>query len=158
MSIGTLYQYFSNKEALVAALIEEHVQDVLTLVETALAKHASEPLPAVLRALIKASLDAHRLNPELHKVLIEQVPREGALAAAMGISERLTEMLRTHLRERCPGLPPSRIRLVAFVAESTVEALTHRAIIEGPRWLTTGALEAEAMDLLLPYLTHSLSA
>lgn len=156
VSIGTLYQYFPNKESLVAALIDEHVHDVLTLVETALAKHASDPLPAVLRAVIKVSLEAHRLSPELHKVLIEQVPREGKLGAALDISDRLTGMLQLHLQKRCAHLAPSRIRLISFVVETTVEALTHRAIIEGPRWLTTGALETEALNLLLPYLTQAL--
>lgn len=156
VSIGTLYQYFPNKESLVAALIEEHVHEVLTLVETALTRRASDPLPAALRAVIKASLDAHRLNPELHKVLIEQVPREGKLAAALGISDRLAEMLHQHIKKRCAHLQQPRIRMISFVVETTVEALTHRAIIEGPRWLTTGGLEAEAMDLLLPYLTQAL--
>lgn len=158
VSIGTLYQYFPNKESLVAALIDQHVRDVLTLVQSALIGHASEPLPVVLREVIKASLDAHRLNPELHKVLIEQVPREGALAEALDIGERLTGMLQAHIQERCPGLARSRARLIAFVVETTVEALTHRAVIDRPRWLTAGILEAEAMNLLLPYLTHSVSA
>ena len=156
VSIGTLYQYFPNKESLVAALISEHVQDLLTLVETALATNASQPLPVLLRAVIRAGLDAHRLNPALHKVLIEQVPREGALADAMGISERLTDMLQADIQQRCPDLPSSQIRLAAFVVETTVEALTHRAVIESPSWLTSGALETEAMTLLLPYVTRAL--
>jgi len=156
VSIGTLYQYFPNKESLVAALIDGHVREVLAFVEDTLAKHASAALPTVLRAVIKASLDAHRVNPALHKVLSEQVPREGALADAICISSRLTDLLQAHLRARCPGLPLARVRLIALVVETTVEALTHRAVIEAPRWLTTGALEQEAMDVLLPYLTHAL--
>lgn len=156
VSIGTLYQYFPNKESLVAALIEGHVREVLELVEGALVQHAFAPLPSVLRAVIKASLDAHRLHPELHKVLVEQVPREGRLAEAIGISGQLTDLLEAHIQQRLPGLARARIRLVAFMVETTVEALTHRAIIESPRWLTTGALEQEAMDLLLPYLSHAL--
>lgn len=156
VSIGTLYQYFPNKESLVAALIDGHVREVLAFVEDTLAKHASAALPTVLRAVIKASLDAHRVNPALHKVLSEQVPREGALADAICISSRLTDLLQAHLRARCPGLPLARVRLIALVVETTVEALTHRAVIEAPRWLSTGALEQEAMDVLLPYLTHAL--
>lgn len=156
VSIGTLYQYFPNKESLVAALIDGHVREVLAVVEETLAEHASAVLPTVLRAVIKASLDAHRVNPALHKVLSEQVPREGALADAICISNRLTDLLQTHLQERCPGLPRAQVRLIAFMVETTVEALTHRAVIEAPLWLTTGALEQEAMDLLLPYLTHAL--
>jgi AcrR family transcriptional regulator len=156
-SIGTLYQYFPNKESLVAALVEEHVHEVLSLVEAALARYASEPLPVLLGAIVRASLDAHQLNPPLHKVLIEQVPREGKLGDALGISERVTDRIQAGLQERYPVLSPERIRLVSFMLETTVEALTHRAVIENPQWLTTGLLETEAVDLLLPYLTQSLN-
>ena len=78
------------------------------------------------------------------------------MADAICISSRLTDLLQAHLRARCPGLPLARVRLIALVVETTVEALTHRAVIEAPRWLNTGALEQEAMDVLLPYLTHAL--
>jgi hypothetical protein len=74
----------------------------------------------------------------------------------LGISDRLAAMLEQHIQKRCAHLAQPRIRMISFVVETTVEALTHRAIIEGPRWLTTGGLEAEAMDLLLPYLTQAI--
>jgi AcrR family transcriptional regulator len=152
VSIGTLYQYFPNKESLVAALIERHVQEVLSTVEEALNSHSDGTLDAVLLGVIRASLDAHRLAPELHKVLVEQVPREGKLGKALDISMHLSALIQVHFGRRLPSLSPSRLRLLAFVVETTIEALTHRAVIENPWWLSSGELEAEAVRLLRPYL------
>ncbi|MEI9985385.1 MAG: helix-turn-helix domain-containing protein [Aliidongia sp.] len=51
VSIGTLYQYFANKEALIAALIRGHVSEILDTVRAALAQHAeAAPEEAVLRS------------------------------------------------------------------------------------------------------------
>lgn len=110
----------------------------------------------MLCAVVKASLDAHRLEPDLHKVISEQVPRKGQLATALSISQRLSDMLFAHLVETAPELPRARLRLVSFVLETTIEALTHRAVIESPAWLRTGQLETEALAALGPYLREAI--
>src|SRR5882757_1097703 len=79
VSIGTLYQYFSNKESLVAALIKNHVDEIMRTVEAALAEAADAPLESALQAMIHAGVEAHRADPALHKVLFEQVPRNKLL-------------------------------------------------------------------------------
>jgi AcrR family transcriptional regulator len=156
VSIGTLYQYFPNKESLVAALIREHVADILTTVRTALASHAEASPEAGLQALIHAGIEAHRIDPALHRVLSEQVPREAYPDEALDIAGDLQSMIERFLRDRAPHLPQQRLRMIAFVIESTVEALTHRAVVEAPDWLCSGSLEGEALGLLRPYLTEAL--
>jgi AcrR family transcriptional regulator len=154
VSIGTLYQYFPNKASLVAALIEQHVREVLSMVETALQQSAAAGPEQTLKALVRASLDAHRVNPALHKVLAEQVPREGHLGQVMDVSAQIAARLQAHFVPRLPQVPRPRIRILAFVLESTIEALTHRAVIDGPQWLSNGQLEQEAIALLEPYLRN----
>ncbi len=156
VSIGTLYQYFPNKASLVAALIRQHVDEVLYLVETALAEHEGSPLDTTLRALVRAGIEAHRLNPPLHKVLFEQVPTEQILGQAPDVSSRLQAMIEAVLRRKLPGISRTRTRTVALVLETSIEALTHRAVVEAPDWLRSGALEKEAVALLKPYLLQAL--
>lgn len=156
VSIGTLYQYFPNKASLVAALIRQHVDEVLYLVETALAEHEGSPLDTTLRALVRAGIEAHRLNPPLHKVLFEQVPTEQILGQAPDVSSRLQAMIEAFLRRKVPGISRTRTRTVALVLETSIEALTHRAVVEAPDWLRSGALEKEAVALLKPYLLQAL--
>src|SRR5688572_18416822 len=51
VSIGSLYQYFPSKESLVAALVERHVDEMMTLLEAALVRVAGAPIPVAVREL-----------------------------------------------------------------------------------------------------------
>src|SRR6185312_9552705 len=76
VSVGSLYQYFPSKEALVAELIERHSNEMFAVVTSIL---ASEPAGSTIRhhvrSIIRALVDAHKVDPKLHKVVMEQVPR-----------------------------------------------------------------------------------
>src|SRR6516165_11432916 len=54
VSVGSLYQYFPSKEALVAALVERHVEQMTSLVKTKLAEVASDSVPNAVRTMIQA--------------------------------------------------------------------------------------------------------
>lgn len=155
VSIGTLYQYFPNKESLLASVIKGHFKEVLAIVESALHTHRDSPLDVLLLAIIRSSLDAHRLQPELHKVLIEQIPRVGLYVQALELSEQLSSLLSEHLAKHCPRMPAHRLQMLVFILETTIEALTHRAVLECPQWLSSGELEAEAFSLLDPYIKRA---
>src|SRR5262245_15813006 len=79
VSIGSLYQYYPSKEALVAAVIDRHNQEQMRVVRTALAEVAALPIEKAVRKLVAVAIDAHRVNPKLHRVLAEQIPRTGRL-------------------------------------------------------------------------------
>lgn len=156
VSIGSLYQYFPNKVSLVAALIRNHVDEILGMVRVALSQNAGASTETILGALVRAAIEAHRIDPALHKVLYEQVPRESYPEETLAVSGDLQSLIEGFLRERSPDLSKQRLRMIAFVVETTVEALTHRAIVESPDWLRYGHLEKEAVALLGPYLAESL--
>ena len=156
VSIGTLYQYFPNKESLVATLIRNHVDEVIHMIEAVLNENQNTLPETALAAMILASVEAHRINPPLHKVLFEQVPRKQILAEALDVGGKLQAMIESFLRKKSPNISRARARMIALVIETTIEALTHRAIIETPDWLRTGQLEHEANKLLRPYLLSSL--
>src|SRR3569832_52880 len=79
VSIGSLYQYYPSKEALVAAVIERHNREIMQVVRAALAEVAGQPLEPATRTLVASAIDAHRVDPDLHRVLSEQTPRSGVL-------------------------------------------------------------------------------
>lgn len=155
ISVGSLYQYFPNKEAIVATLVEVHARELVACVESTLAQVKGADLRSSIKALIHAGIDIHRLNPVLHRVLTEQVPHVGRIKLAMettrALTERLTELLAQH-RAQLKGRDPRR---VAFVIETIVEALTHRAVLERSEALTAGDIEADAFELVEFYLLGS---
>src|SRR5919112_656444 len=63
VSVGSLYQYFPNKEALVAALVARHNREMLDLLREALKEVASLDLATAIAKLVRAAVDAHRVDP-----------------------------------------------------------------------------------------------
>ncbi len=76
VSIGSLYQYFANKEAILAALLDEHQRAVHEVVEEALVL-LDDPgisLRQGLERMLTRLVDFHAADPELTRVLSEEVP------------------------------------------------------------------------------------
>jgi AcrR family transcriptional regulator len=53
VSVGSLYQYFPSKEALIATLIERHAAEMVACAERALAAGDPEDPEAAVRALVR---------------------------------------------------------------------------------------------------------
>lgn len=155
VSIGSLYQYFPNKESLVAALCGKHSNDMVEIMESKLSNLTDVPLEIAVPELVKAAIAAHALNPKLHKVLNEEVPRIGPIKEVSNAGERITKMLRVYLETWRDRIHPKNLDLTAFILESTVESLSHAAVIEYPELLVNGELEQEVSKLLLLYLTRT---
>ena len=100
VSVGSLYQYFPNKEALVAALVARHNREMLELLRHALKEVASLDLATAMREVVRAAVDAHLVDAALHRVFAEQVPRMGQLAKIEALQQEVFLMVRTYLEER----------------------------------------------------------
>ena len=155
VSIGSLYQYFPGKEALVAAVIERHNRDLMSVVHAALSQAAGESIEIGARKLIAAAIDAHRIDPRLHRVLAEQTPRIGALADIELFNRNAHQLFRSYLEDHRSELGTLDLDLAAFVCVTSIEALTHTAVIHRPDVLADGAVAAlveEASRLIVGYL------
>lgn len=150
VSIGSLYQYFPSKEALVTSLAEHHVNTMMAIIESKLKNLFNAPIEVVLHELVKSCIAAHAVDPMLHKVLNEQVPRINDSDA----EERVTALLRAYLELHRDQIQPQNLDLAVLILERTVEALTHTAVIDRPELLSDGQLEQEITTLLLSYLVE----
>ena len=152
VSIGSLYQYFPNKESLVAELLKKHSNDMVEIMESKLNSLTDVPLEIAVPELVKAAIAAHAINPKLHRVLNEEIPRIGHIKEVSKTGEQITKMLRVYLETWRDQIHPQNLNLTAFILERTVESLSHAAVIEYPENLLNGELEQEVSKLLLLYL------
>jgi len=138
VSIGSLYQYFPSKEALVAAVIDRHTQEVSEVTRNALVKAAARPIEVAAREFVSVAIDAHRVNPKLHGVLAEQIPRVGRLENIEANVRDGYALVRGYLEAHRDEIDVADLDLAAFVLVTAVEALTHAAVLRRPDILADG--------------------
>jgi AcrR family transcriptional regulator len=155
VSVGSLYQYFPSKEALVAAVIDRHMGEMMDVVRASLLRVAPLPLREAARELVKVMIDAHRLEPKLHRVLVEQIPRVGNLDVVESLDDEACALVRAYLEAHRDEVKVADLDMAAFVAVTSVEALTHMAVVRRPSMLDDANVEAfvdEVTALVVRYL------
>jgi AcrR family transcriptional regulator len=157
VSIGSLYQYFPTKEAIVAALIERHAQSMVGLIEAKLKSVSDAPPEIALPELVKVCISAHTINPQLHKVLIEQVPRIGQLERVTEVEKQVTLLIRSYIEDKQGQIQPQNIDLAAFILAHTLETLIHAAVLKEPEVSVSQEFTQEVTVILLRYLKCNLT-
>jgi AcrR family transcriptional regulator len=155
VSIGSLYQYFPSKEALVAAVIARHAQELSDVVRTTYLKIAAQPIEVGARQFVTAAIAAHRVDPKLHRILDEQVPRTGQLETVDAVVQNAYVLFRTYLEAHRNEIDVADVDLAAFILVTTVEALTHSAVLHRPDTLANENADIfidEVTELILGYL------
>jgi AcrR family transcriptional regulator len=155
VSVGSLYQYFPSKEALVAAVIDRHGQETTQVARGALAEAAALPMKEAVRKLVAAAIEAHRIDPKLHRVLTEQIPRTKRLENAATFDRANYDVFRAFLEKHRHELRAVDLGLAAFVCVTSIEALAHTAVLHHSEFLSDEATETlieEATRLVVRYL------
>ena len=155
VSVGTLYQYFPSKEALVAAVIERHQQEIMQAVRGELAEAANQPIEQGVHTLVAVAVKSHRIDPKLHRVLAEQIPRVGRLEKIETFNRENFASFRAYLESRKDELRVDNLELAAFICVTSIEAVTHNAVLHHSKMLsdeTTEALIDAAARLVVGYL------
>ena len=152
VSVGSVYQYFPNKDSLVTALHERHGAQMYDAIATVLAAERPDGLRGHVQAMVRALLAAHRVAPELHRVLEREFPFFDAprdvSPADDGIFRQVRQLLDTYRTE----LTHEDLDLATWMVLQTMESLVHAAVIDPPRMFCPKAVEVSIVRVLMAYL------
>lgn len=157
VSVGSLYQYFPSKEALVAAVIERHQEEIMGIVRTTLCEIADMPIEQATRRLVTVAIDAHRINPELHRVLAEQIPRAGKLDVE-AFNREVHTLVRAYFNNHRKELRKIDLDVATFICVSTIEAIAHNTVLNQAEMLSdkmVRTLVDETTRMVVGYLRPS---
>ena len=126
---------------------------MIAYLEERVAHHPPDaPLRAIVREVVHAMIEAHRVDPKLHRVVMEQVPRIGALARLTELDDHALMLIRAFLESRRAHIRPKNLKLAAFLLSSLVEAVTHGAVLMHPEYLVDLELVDETTEVICRYL------
>ncbi|MBF6416177.1 TetR/AcrR family transcriptional regulator [Nocardia cyriacigeorgica] len=147
LSVGTLYQYFPNKHALLRALAERHLVQARAHLDVVFAElRVTRPgFEETLRAILNAVVELHRDRPALHALLHRVAPRSAEEAAALhAFEDHLAAEVAFHL-ERC-GRGGADPQYLAHTLVHAIDAHVHRVLTR--RRLDTDALMTLALRII----------
>ena len=151
VSIGSLYEYFPNKDAIVVALAERELererQEILELLEGS----KRDGLAGLLQRFVETVVAFHARSPALHRILFEEAQHPPEThACVLRFEETLAHALADGLRNRRLRIDDA--DLAAHLIVQTTESLAHRFVLRGIHELDQAAFVDEVTRLLARYL------
>ena len=153
VSVGSLYQYFPNKEALVSAVQARHGEQMMAAIQRALTKAMDATLEDALAGLVEAAVEAHRVDADLHRVLEERL---GTMAVdAMHdkytdvMEDRIVALLARHRDE----ITAPDLKLAAYLLMNAAHALIHAVVLQRPKGISLKLATQEIGSMMTAYLT-----
>jgi len=149
VNIASLYQFFPNKQAVIAELQRRHVASIRADIQHALQNISNQPtLRAALTVIVEMVVKEHQSAPEVHKAISEELP----------LSQRCTqddqgEMLKQMLNALLPfmkNIPDP--QLATYMVGISIKAIVHQVTNQRPELLNHSSLVDELVTLMERFL------
>lgn len=132
VSPGSVYQYFPDKAAILAVVIDRYWEDVAERVAASLADHVGGEGPGMVRATADALLTALEADPVLLRVVAEEMPPARMRARRGTLERRVRELAAAYLLARPGATQRPDPAATAWILVLAVENLAVRWVLDEP--------------------------
>jgi AcrR family transcriptional regulator len=156
VSIGSLYQYFSHRDAILNALQDREFERTLTLMQKVLADANLEEAPAkTVKEALRGLAELYMTSPGLHRVLAIEGLRVAKAEHVHAFDLRVIELIRHFLSATNAPILRRNVEAAAFVVYQSVRATMLAYLLERPPGFDAAGLTDELTNLVTGYLLGS---
>lgn len=152
VSVGTLYQYFSDLDELLAKLVEVHLARERDAMEAVLQDASSLSTTQLVDRLVDAFTSVFAIHPKLSAALYDEIRRATWGPTLDEVGQDTASVVAQELEDRVDEISPSDPALAAFVLVNSIDSLVQRAAAQRPKELQSGAVAREAKQMARRYL------
>jgi AcrR family transcriptional regulator len=152
VGIGSLYEFFPNKDAIFTELRRSLNDQMLAVVTRSMQEALELPVPEAVRKCVEVLVEAHSISPRLDSALKERVPQSAIADQDRYIERDLSRLGLAFAERHRHELRRQNLEVAVFVAIQTAESLTHEAAKRFPEKLQNGEILEEVSDLITRYL------
>jgi len=153
VSIGSLYQYFPSKDAILLALAERHIEHTFAAALDKVREKRHAPVPELLEALVDALIRAHQTDPQLHQVIFAEARPDAQFRRRLDeLDTRAVSVARDLMEERCAELAVDNPEMASFIVVEVLEGVISATAMRYPGVIGSGAFREELLRLLEGYV------
>jgi AcrR family transcriptional regulator len=151
VSIGSVYQYFPDKQAIFVALHERHIHQVERTIRERVRQCAGASLETLIGSLVEGMIEIHNLDPELSMLLQSEVPHraDGTRDFSVRLHDCFQKALASHAKSIGGKMT---LDLHAFFLATMLDALGHAVVLRRPPGISLHRAKAGMRKALFAYL------
>lgn len=152
-SVGSLYQFFPNKEAILYALTDRYLAKMRALHERVLSDPADRlPLAVFYDRLVEGIAEFHRSEPGFRSLFYGSTTSPHLVAAARRLHQECIGWAEMILATWLPALPPEEVRLYAAINVEVIKSLL--PLSEAGDEAFRARMLAEIKKMMLTYMSR----
>jgi AcrR family transcriptional regulator len=154
ISVGTLYQYFPNKEAILVAMARRELATDEASVIKALTQPAKDGETDLVRLAIRVLINAYSRRREAHRVAFETLISEGLGDELAATVQKVAQTVGAESHRLLPGRAAPITPASLFVITRAISGVLRAASQERSPLLGTVEFENELVKLVQTYLAE----
>lgn len=155
VSIGSFYQYFPTKEAVVATVLERDVDRVFGAMEALFRSSLDRPLEQLVAVMVRGILATYASRLQFYRNVLPEIERLERDGSIRSVSERASRLILEAADRGGVIVPRERLEVAAFLVARTTNLIAHATVIERPELLAEDAFAEELTHLTTAYLLGS---
>jgi AcrR family transcriptional regulator len=152
VSVGSVYQYFPSKGALVSGLLRYHLRQRMNQLDASLEAVRGLTGVEAATALVEGLLTEKRARSKLELAMVRYFARAGDLAALTEMDAHMLGSVAGFLRSLGPAIRPVNVEMAAFIISNALRSAVLLSIVQSPSRLEDPLFKQELIRLIVRYL------